>query len=88
MGKMAAERFSLPVPWMSSHLWIPVVLVGEIESRTCGLAADAEVLHEPQSAAGAEQVGVKRRRAIGYRFGGDLVEIGEFVRDGLHFTYA
>ena len=72
---------------MSRHLWVLAVPVGEIKLGPCGLAVRAEALREPQPAAGAEEVGVIRRRAIGYRFGGSLVEIGEFVGDCLHLGH-
>ena len=73
---------------MSSHLWILAIRVCKIKLGPCGLAAHADALHEPQTASGAEDVGVICRRAIRYRFGGSLVEIGEFVGDRLHLVYS
>ena len=73
---------------MSSHLWIRAIRVGEIKLGTCGLAAHAEALHKPETASGAEEVGVICRRAVRYRFGGSLVEVREFVGDRLHLGYS
>ena len=70
---------------MRSHLWVSDVC--EIKPGTGRLPARAEALHEPQSAAGAEEVGVVRRCAIGYRFCGSFVEVGEFVGDCFHLRY-
>ena len=73
---------------MSSHLWILAVRVGEIKLGTWGLVARAEALHEPQTASGAEEVGVVCWRAIGYRFGGSFVEVGEIVGDCFYLGYS
>ena len=73
-----------PVLWMSTHLQLHAILVCKIELGPWGLAARAEVFHEPEPAAGAEQVGVIGWRAIGYRFCGAFVEVGEFVGEGLY----
>ena len=69
---------------MSTHIELHT-LVYEIKLGPGGLAARAEVLHEPEPTPGAEQVGVIGRRAIGYRFCGAFVEVGEFVGEGLYF---